>query len=334
MARNSGSWVNVTALTNLTAGKEGAEDALKRFLETGIGLFKETNGMNIRNSNLKPSYEFEGGMGRLFQEIQLAFGMNLNMVEMVTGISPLSLGSVDPNAPVGTSELSYQNTQDTLRPILLGYSNIKKNLSRNTALWINLKVKNDPEAMEAYREIIGEAGIKTLLIASKSNAQYGIHTSAQPSELEKSKLLTAAEVSLANGRDGKPGINISQYFTILRIINSNGSLKLAEHILSNAIARSEDEADKRAKENMQIQQQGAIKIKQEETAKELRKIEAQKNADIETEYAKSVFQVMVANPIAVERDKQMMQLKAYYDSLLKQTAIESTGAQPQTQPAM
>lgn len=334
-AKNQGYAINYDSISNISAGgtdgtKSSEDEVLRRFLQTGVLIFKETNAMNVRNTNMKPVYDLPGGMGSIFIEIQEGFNMNIKMVEQLTGISPLTLGSVDPNAPVTTSMESVATTQDTIRNLIMGYMKLKQKVGQNTVLWTQLKLRNgDKEFEKAYQSVIGKNGIKALKLAEGDGAVYGINLQPQPTDLEKKEIFESAKISLANGRDGKPGITESDYFSILHILSNGGSLKLAEMVLEHSIRRSQKEADLRAKENMKMQQDGAVALKNADFQREMAKIKAESEAIIKQEYAKAMFEVMIKNPDQQMKAAEMKELETYYNILTQQQTAQQPPNQQQ-----
>lgn len=332
MATNAGYAINITSIMNTTKGGAKGEETevIKRLLQSGYFFFKETNGMNVRNSNMKPIYELPGGMGKIFDDVIRGFQFNIQLVENTTGISPIALGTVDPTAPVGTSELSYQNTQDTLRPILMGYSSIKETLSTNIALWVQMKVDYDKGVVEAYKRVIGKNGVKILQIANGKSTKYGISLEAQPTEAELKEVYESAKGAVMSRRNGEAGITEADFFMIIQILQSGGSLKQAEMLLDDRIRRNQKERDEIAKENMKMQQDYALMTEDKKAKASMDEIRYQNMADIKLEYAKAVFEVMIKAPDKQMRDAEMVDINRFYDQLMATTQQQGQ-QQPQTQ---
>lgn len=267
-AVNAGYAINLNALKNLKiGGGENVEEmAVQRFLQTGILIFKDASptAPGIKNVNI-PIHQLPGSIGNAFTEFRAGFLLNAEFVENLTGFNPLIVGgSPDKDAPVKTSEMSFAATNNILGFILSGFLKVKENMAKNASLWIQLKIKQDPETAKCYEDIIGKKGIKIMRLAEKHGVQYGINLIPRPTDLERREIYESAKISLSNGREGKPGINEANFFSIMHILNSGGSLKYAEMVLEDAIRKSQQQADKVAKENMQIQQQGAQQVKKQE----------------------------------------------------------------------
>lgn len=318
MAKNFGYAINYDSISNITAGGGDATESdeaevLKRFLQSGSMIFKETTAMGIRNTNMKPVYEIPGGIGQIFLEIQQAFEMNIRMVEQLTGISPLALGSVDPKAPVTTAMESVATTQDTIRSIIMGYMKIKEKVAENIVLWTQLKIRNkDEKFIETYKRIIGEKGIKILQIAEKNMASYGIDMVASPTEQEKRDLYEICKESLRIGK-----IKTSDFFLIEQIIFSNGSLKLAEQLLRSAERANEIEINKEKKDNLKIQQEGNIALKNAEAEKAAMEIRLQNEADLRLEVAKAKLKA-IENEDKKQRDLDLKEIDFLYQNIISQ----------------
>jgi len=249
-AVNQGYAINYDAISSLSLGgvKASQEEIIKRFLDTGILIFKQTDTRGrIVNSNL-PVYELKGGIGGMLKEIREGFLFNIQMVEFITGINPLSLGSsTDPNTPVATQEMAVAATNDTLRPILDGIISMKERAAKGIMHSILIKIRYDEEYQKSYSELIGDRGVEVLKIAAKRNAKFDINLEAKPTDIERKEIFESAKISLQSGRNGQPGITEADYFKILSIINGGGSLKLAEMILESSIRRRTEQMQEYAK---------------------------------------------------------------------------------------
>ena len=271
MAINQGYAIDYDSIASMKLGgeKNNEEMIIRRFLQTGILIFKRTKqvGQPGLSANT-PVQELKGGLGNVFTQFREGFNFNVQLVENLTGFSPLTIGGTpDKDAPVKTSEMSYAATNDILGFILSGYLRVKEMMAKNVSLWIQVKIKQGGGAEEAYREIIGDDGIKIMKLAEKNNVQYGINLIPRPTEIEKREIYESAKISLQNGRDGKPGITEADFFSIMNVLNSGGSLKLAEMILENSIGKSQKRAERIAKENIKLQEQSNLKLKEADTKK-------------------------------------------------------------------
>lgn len=319
-AANQGYAINYDAIANMSLGgqKNEEKEILRRFLETGILIFKETNAMKNRNIMNKPVHELPGGMGQIFQEIQQGFRFNIELTENLTGLSPLTLGGTpDPKAPVKTSEMSLIATNNNLRSLMSGYLNIKQRMARNCVNWIQIKVKQGGDIVESYQRIIGKEDVQILKIAEQKHVMYGTHLMARPSDAEKSDILESAKISLQNNRDGKPGINESDYFAILHILNSGTSYRLAEMILHDRITKARQEADKLAKENMELQHQETLALDKMKSDNKLREIVISEEEKRKTNAQEILLKIVLENPSEELQKKRI----AEFESALRRLEI-------------
>jgi hypothetical protein len=257
MAVNSGYAINVDALSNIKsgAGKNDKQEGVKRFLESGFFFYKETNPQGMRNTVMRPIEQLPGGIGQLFAEIIAAFDFNQRRIEDITGLNPVAMGATpNPNAPVGTTELSINAMTSTLRPLLSAYTKVKENMARNVCKWIQIGVRYNKQMQDAYISVFGDLDVQVLIEAEGDNVTYGIDLSARPTDVEKQQLYESAKISLASGRDGRVGIDESDFFAIVRIIESGGSLLFAETVLNNRIRKAKQEFQK---SQQQMQEQNA-----------------------------------------------------------------------------
>ena len=290
-AVNSGYAINYDAISSLSLGGSTAsqEQVVKRFLDTGILIFKQTDSRGRNNNSNLPVYQLNGGLGKAFQEFRDGFMLNVQLTEWLTGINPLALGSAqDPNMPVGTQEMAVAATNDTLRPILDGMIQLKENTVKGIMNQLMIKLRYDKAYQDSYASLIGERGVEVLKIASKRGSQYDLILEAKPTDVERKEIYESAKIQLQNGRNGTAGIDEADFFRILSIINGGGSLKLAEMMIESAIRRKTSEQQQFAMQTQKMQQDGAAQLKQMELEKEAMKAELKGTQDRLTEVTKGI----------------------------------------------
>ncbi len=315
MAVNSGYAINVDLLANMKSanGKDAKEEGIKRFLESGFLFFKETNPQGLKNTNLKPVEQLPGGMGNKFTEIIEGFKFNTMMIESITGLNPVSMGATpNPNAPVTTTEMSVASMTSTLRPMLSGYLAVKRSVAQNITRWIQLLVRYDKEAKDAYISTFGQFDMEVLAQAEGDNVRYGINLEARPTVIEKKELYESAKISLSNGRDGKPGINEADFFAIVRIIENGGSLLFAETILNNRIRKARLEFQKSQADNQTANTEAMMQGEQMKTQREvdLKKLEHEnKMAELEMEHAYKMEEIKASEGIRAVKEINVENIK-------------------------
>jgi hypothetical protein len=253
MAVNSGYAINVDSLANIKSvkGKDAREEGIKRFLESGFFFYKENNPQGMRNTIMRPIEQLPGGIGQIFTDIIAGFQFNARMIEDITGINPVALGATpNPSAPVGTTEIAVRSMTTTLKPLLSAYLYVKQATAQNICRWVQVGVRYNRLMRESYASAIGDFNIQLLAEAEGDNVLYGVNLVARPTDVEKKELYESAKISLMNGREGKPGIDESDFFAIVRIIEGGGSLLFGETVLHNRIRKAREEFQ-RSQMNMQ-----------------------------------------------------------------------------------
>jgi hypothetical protein len=232
--------------------QEAAKKAFRRLLSTNKMLFRRVNSAGMPDQNL-PIAETAGGMGLLFTEISTAINMNISLVEYITGINPLAFGqSPDPNAPVTTTQMAMAATNNAIRPMLVGYMTEKKRLSETLARKINVRVRGSDYSRKSYAMVIGDDGIKALIAANKSEAEYGIKLAPRPTEIEKQWLLQNLNIA-TNPQQGEREISTADANVILNMIMSNSPVKTVQRYFEKARRRQRDRILAGKKELMQEQ---------------------------------------------------------------------------------
>ena len=310
-AVNAGYAIDYDAISNMSMGdgeKWPQEQIIRRFLETGILVFRRTSVNADPNTKVGiPVHELGGSIGTLFTEFRAGFQQNAAIIEDITGFSPMAIGGTpDPEAPVKTSEMAMSATNDSLKNILSAYLTMKEHIFQGNVLSVQNKIRYDKPTRKSYIEITGRRKMQAMLVANKNNVAYGFTMEARPSSFELQEMYKQAQISLANGREGKPGIDLGTSFRITRILNSTGNVRLAEMVLNSSIERSRKKFDKAAKENMKIQQDGAAQIQQQAAAAKEREIALKGRVDEKLEdkkHANKMREITLQGEIDKEVDK-------------------------------
>lgn len=286
LAINDGYAIDYDAISSIKmkAGETYSQEmVVQRFLQTGILIFKRKPAGNPRSQTSGvPVQHLPSNLATAFTSFREGFISNLQMIERLTGFTPMITGGApQERAPVKTSEIAVDSTNDFLGNILSGYLKVKEEVAEELSMLIQIKIKQG--WMEGYESVLSKKDINIIKIADNNKAKYGFKLIARPTELQRKEIYESAKISLANGRDGKPGITEADYFKIIQIIENGGSLKQADMILQASIRRAQREADKRAKENIEQTNQGnqALEQLKHNNAKELILIKGQEERKTE-----------------------------------------------------
>lgn len=232
-----------------------AKKAFKRFLATNKLLFRRVNALNLPNQN-RPIEEMDGGMGSLFEQLQEAFRFNMQMVEYITGLNPLTLGATpDPNAPVTTTQMAMNATGNTLRPLVEGYMRVKQGIAENLIRWISVLIRGNSFSRKAYEMVIGKDDIQAIIAASKNEADYGIKLMPRPTELEKQFIIDSLKVATTPNGNGEREISTNDAFVIVSMLSGDVPVKTINSYFEKARRKQARESMARKKELMQQQAQ-------------------------------------------------------------------------------
>lgn len=263
LAINSGYFINVDMLMNIGAGgDEGKGDkgesdreiAFRRLLDTGIGFFSQVSPTGTQ-MNTTPVFEFKGGMGQMFQDVIAGFQFNMSMVESITGVNPITLGSTpNPNAPVGTTEMAVASVSNILKPILDSFLSVKKQMARNVCRLIHNSCWAYEFSRKAYERVIGEFDMQVLMAADRDSTEYAINLTIRPNDAEKQAMIQQIQQAMALDRDGNSsGLTGLEGIILIRRIEAGIPMAQIELEFENRRRRNIQQAAEAKSKNMQEQ---------------------------------------------------------------------------------
>ena len=142
-------------------------------------------------------------MGERIRETSEAFALIFTMIENITGLNPVALGTnPDPNAPVGTTQMALNATNNTLKPFITSLFELKGSLARSLMMRIQIGIRANEDIRKVYAGLIGETDLEMLRQAEKLGAQYGLIVRQRPSGEYKQELSRYIETALAASRYG------------------------------------------------------------------------------------------------------------------------------------
>lgn len=293
MAKPKGISVEYNSLINMSIGNQKTSplEIIKIYGQSGVLLHATTthNGYAPGAMNQKPIQELEGGLGAQGLEFLQQMNNDLNLLRDITGINRVA----DASSPsgedlVGVSEMAMQATSTALKPMYAGYITIKERVAKNVALRIQLLVKFNGTYELGYYHAIGKPMTQTLKIGAEvNNAMFGIRIQARASGQERQRIYDAAMQSLAVGKSGQVGINMSDYLVITRFIES-GMLKLAEAYLAQKERQEKERQEALAQKNIELQGQQQQQLEQMKAAQGQEMAKASMDLLISTEDQKRI----------------------------------------------
>lgn len=247
----------------LQGQKLSPKDVVKLRMQTGSFLYKSTNIIGRPNTpHGMPFQELEGGIGRQFNEFVGLFQIFENLAQKVTGFTDVaSAQNPDPNAPVKTTEMSYNATINALRPMFNALAFVKQRSAQNIVRRIQVIAKWNKAGYNAYLPSIGAAGLEVIKITSDYSAvDLGIHVEIINDQAQKSTVEQALLMAM-KPQDGGPGLTVSQYMFVQQML-VDGNTKLAQLWLAHLEKQAQKRKDESLKKNAEAQ--GAEASKQQQ----------------------------------------------------------------------
>jgi hypothetical protein len=201
-------------------------------------------------------------MNRIDEAIKL-FENAIRMVEYVTGINPVSLGS-QPNEKqgLGQTEISIQNTTKILRPIVDAIFSVKTGSAEFLSGAIRLAVRNDVDCRKAYIPVVGNNDVDALANSDYDSRQLGIRLIPRPTTEELQSLYRDIETASMPGKDGKPLIRFDVKLYIKEKLMRGANISDIRLYLSNAIDKELDRQEKEKQAAIQSQGQQNAQLEQ------------------------------------------------------------------------
>jgi hypothetical protein len=254
--QNSGGLVNATAIMSIAKTKEERAEWMKQFLESGWGFFAETNSMQMKNTSMQPVYPQPGGAGKMMEDIRTAYIVNSQMIEEITGYNPLAFGQTPKGEePVTTSMASLNAMSNTLRPYISGYMTLSKEQAESVSRWIQLAIKYNKYAREAYTARLGEMDVQLLKTAEGDGVQYGIVLQALPDDIQKQSIMKRIETGTQPDQNGDCKLNDADAIILTGMLESQQPLKNIGFEMAMRIKKNVREQQARKKDLMNTQSQ-------------------------------------------------------------------------------
>ena len=293
-AAQNGYAVNISQLVNISDGNKSFDPLkiVQMWREEGLIFYESyNNGVGIGGDPI-PIHLVEGGLGQMMQEEIFVMNNAIAMIEVLTGISPIALGATpSDDAPVGTSQMSFKSTINSLQTIVTKVKILKEELARVASPMAQLTIKNSPKAAQEYAKVIGKEGVAVLKTAKNLGVQYGIELVSRPTDEEWMELITSARDSMNKRSPGVPGINHGQFAWMLDQRKKGGNFGEVAIKFNAWIKQDEERVRKEKNENItlqgqqnkeleQIKAQSVQQTNQSELAKEIKKVGTELDADV------------------------------------------------------
>jgi hypothetical protein len=201
-------------------------------------------------------------MNRIEEATKL-FENAIKLVEIVTGINPVSLGSQPSSGEgLGTTNMALQNTTKILRPIIDSIFQIKEDSAEFLSEAIRLAIRNDEDCRKAYTQVVGSNDVEALRKSNYEARQLGIKLIPRPNEEELKSLWEDIRVASMPGKDGKPLIRFDTMLYLKEKLMTGANLTDIRLYLSNSINKEIDRQEKERQAAIQAQGQQNMQLEQ------------------------------------------------------------------------
>lgn len=266
----SGLKIEVGTLSNIDLdGTKKPLELIKIYRQTGDLIYKATTHSGKFNQYGSPIDKLEGGIGRFLDEAIKLFEMNFNYISEISGIDRFSAVSKKQGETSATEvNAATASTNDALQPLYSGYIACKEHAANTAACRIQMAVKYNPEAYEAYMPVLGKSQLELMKISKDVvPASYGIKVEVKPTQVYINNVLTAATEALKPGRDGEK-ITFPDWLLISRMAMS-GSIKQAEALLTYRLELSREKSLQLQKENMEENRKTMLAVEDKKLGNEI-----------------------------------------------------------------
>jgi len=258
--------IDISMMENIDSGGKDFDfvSILKGWRETRHLLHQQSMSGKYEGGTTTPVQPIPSMVAEALQEFVMTWEAALKRIEDVTGLNLVMLGATAAQgSQVATTQMSAASAVHVLKPIIKVMGRMKNNLAETTMRRLQLAFKARPDIAEAYTDVVGAGDVQLLKQAEKDAVQYGLSFENRPSEEAKNNIMQAAMASLQARRDGKPGIDISQFLYITQQLESGGNLKELGALLDFLMIRSEQEIEKSKQQAIQQQNQGMAQLEQQ-----------------------------------------------------------------------
>lgn len=292
IAISNGIAVDVGSLKNIAIGKDKTWDVtrvLQYYRQQAILLHKKSNPMNLGS----------GGGGtpvtplitRMQENIDAQFGIMdkfMVMIEAISGINLVSMGATpEPRTGKFNMQVAQAGTNQVVGSIIRASTEMQADVSTNVIYRIRSLSRTNKSILDTYTEIIGKAKMQTIMMAEKSNVQYGISIEAR--DISEMKLfieeVLSASIKASSGEAGGL-LDASEVILIRDMMEQRQNMRMISLTLGYMLRKKGKEREMQKIKNIQLQGQENQKTaqiqnqgKQEERVFELKKIQKEFEKD-------------------------------------------------------
>lgn len=303
-ARPRGIMIELGALENVPLGKAGRAlkpmEILDLYNQTGNLVYRRLD-ENGQASNYKPIEELDNGIGNEAVQYFNIINNNIQLLREILGFNEVTDGSTpDPRMLNGVAKLASESTNNSLDFLKRAERNLMERLCYSLTLRLqDAVIMGD---ISGYIRALGSSSVQFFKLDPETSAyECGLMITQKPDAAEKEKLGRRIEQAIQTNQ-----ITLADAMMVENLDN----VKYAEVLLSYKIKQNQEEAQKRAMEqqqmNGQIQQQSAAMAEQAK----------QQTLQMEIQAKMQLMQT------EKQLDSQLLAMKLQNEALIEQGKIE------------
>ena len=264
-AKPAGLLIEWGSLSGMNMGGKKLEpmDVLKIYGATGDLLYRAASHEGRPLQGVKaPIDELGGGMGVMLNEFITTLNTHIATLGEITGIGRGQDGSLPGgDTLVGVANIAEGATQDTMRPMLMGYKRIKSRVMNNLALRWQLRLV-DGDINEYVQGKEGVAGqMVRMSFEEMSGRRIQINCDMIIDDTQKQMAIQAALESIKAAKTGSIGITYADFLVVMQAVE-RGQVKYAFMWIHYREEQEKKYQAQLQKENMQMNSQGAQQLEQ------------------------------------------------------------------------
>jgi len=293
-AMKAGIAINYDKLKNIedVRGKYSVAQVLEMYMNDNILFYREGLKGRYEGGKSLPIEQIPSNILEGITEFTTLWDHAFVQMEGLTGINALMLGAApDPDATLGAQKLSVSSSSNAIKPLGLALNNLKRKSAESVMRRLQLAFKARKDIADSYIGVIGEADVEVLKLAEKSGVKYGLFPHMRPSEQEKINIIAAADQSLMNRREGRPGIDLQTNLYIKNQIAAGANLKELSFLIGYYEKKIIEADQKRKMETIQAQAQENQKLEQTKGQQAAQKMQAETQSQMLIEEKKGQFDI-------------------------------------------
>lgn len=271
----SGYAIEFEALQGLRmgGGKLDPLDMLAIHRVTG-NMYYTRKSRHTNATTSKPIEPLQNGIGTAIADFINALDIDAKLMEEITGINPVSLGSTaDPRAGKAVTEMAVSSSGSPIKNTFDKTFQLKAHASLDLLQRVQLDLKNSPTVRKRYAAVVGELGVQTMVLAEGKGVSFGTKLVARPRQEDIASIKNYIAIALQSGKNGQPGLSIPEAMYVERRLSEGANLVEIEQYVRFQIKKAEEQQQAYAQQA--AQQQGTMQQQYEQLKAENQRILAQ-----------------------------------------------------------